>query len=433
MKKHDCKDCNPGISRRKLLGAGAGGFLGFAAARQTDVFGAPRLDWLMPQDGTRAAAAKACIVIWLAGGPSHIDTFDPKEGRETGGPTKGIDTNVQGIQLSENLPTMAKVMDKMAVVRGMTSREGSHERGRYLMHTGYVPGPVVHPSVGSIVAQEIGDKALDLPNFIAVGSPTEGAGFLDPQFSPFVVNNPGGPIQNLGYAQGVTKERFRDRMKLLEEQEKDFTREHESEETQKHKTAYDKADRLMHTPLLKAFDLTQEKPDLVKAYGDNRFGKGCLLARRLVEVGVRFVEVSLGGWDTHQDNFTRVKQLCGSPDPGAGTLMKDLADRRMLDSTLVVVMGEFGRTPRINNDTGRDHYPRAWSLALAGGGIQGGRVVGSTDKDGVEVKERPVTVPELFATLYHCLGVDYSKKLPTPLGNRIVIVDNAKPVKELIS
>ncbi len=432
MAKVECKTCT-GISRRRLL-YGAGGFLGFAAAKQTDVFGAPQLQMLMPQDGaTQAAKAKACIVLWLAGGPSHIDTFDPKEGRDTGGPTKGIETNVAGIKLAENMAQTAKVMDKIAVIRGMTSKEGSHERGRYLMHTGYVPGPVTHPSVGSIVAREIGDRSLELPNFMSIGNPTEGAGFLEPEFSPFVVNNPGGPIQNLSYPQGVTKERFRDRMNLLTEQEKDFVKEHASEETDKHKTAYEKADKLMHTPLLKAFDLSGEKPELAKAYGDNRFGKGALLARRLVEVGVKFIEVGLGGWDTHEDNFNRVKTNCASLDPAFATLVKDLHDRRMLDSTMVIVMGEFGRTPKVNERGGRDHYPRAWSMAMAGGGIQGGRVIGETDKDGVEVKDRPVTVPELMATIYTCLGVDFSKKLPTPLGNRIVIVDGGKAVKELIS
>jgi hypothetical protein len=445
---HSCKDCN-GFSRRKMLGAGLGGFLGFAAARQSEVFGAPNLNFLMPQDGSTRTTAKSVIVVWLGGGPTHIDTWDPKEGHENGGPVKAIETSVPGVKISEYLPRCAKVADKIAIIRGMTSKEGSHERGRYLMHTGYVPGPVVHPSFGSIVAMEVGDKKLDLPNFISLGAPTEGAGFLPPDYSPFVVNNPGGAIPNLAYPQGVNKERFRDRMALLAEQEKDFVKEHESEETEKHKTAYEKADRLMHTPLLKAFDLTQEKPELLKAYGADagpadgargggggrggQFGKGCVLARRLVEAGVRFVEVSLGGWDTHQDNFTRVPQLCSTLDPGVATLVQDLHDRRMLESTLVVVMGEFGRTPKINQQNGRDHYPRAWSAMVAGGGIKGGRVVGETDAGGAEVKKDPVTVPELFATFYTCLGVDYSKKLNTPLGNRIVIVDNAKPVQALIS
>jgi uncharacterized protein (DUF1501 family) len=222
-------------------------------------------------------------------------------------------------------------------------------------------------------------------------------------------------------------------MKLLKAQEDDFEKDHPSDEVTRHKTAYDKADRLMHTPLLEAFDLSKEKPELVQAYGDSQFGKGCLLARRLVERGVACVEVSLGGWDTHQDNFNRVAQNCKALDPGMGTLIKDLNDKGLLKNTLVLWMGEFGRTPKINPNNGRDHFPKAWSLALAGGGIQGGRVIGSTDKDGLEVKERPVTVPDLFATIYAALGVDSKKKNVSPLGRPIQLADNGVAVKELLS
>ncbi len=435
--KDRCQDCNPqGVSRRRLLGYGLGGFLGFAAARQADLFGAPSLEMLVPQEGTTTtrASAKACIVLWLAGGPATLDIWDPKEGRDTGGPTKAIDTNVSGIKLADTMPSTAKVMDKIAVVRSMTSREGSHERARYLMHTGYVPtGTVVHPAMGSITAMEVGKKDLELPNFMSVNSPTEGAGFLAPEYAPFVVDRAGSPIKNLSLPQGIDDKRFRDRMNLLASHEKEFGANHSCDEIDRHKNAYEKADRLMHTPLLRAFDLTKEKGDLQKAYGENAFGKGCLLARRLVQEGVKFVEVNLGGWDTHQDNFNKVKQNCQSLDPGVATLVKDLDGLGMLKETLVVVMGEFGRTPKINANTGRDHYPKAWGMMIAGGGIQGGRVVGSTDKDGVDVKDRPVTVSDLLATIYTCLGVNIAKKNISPLGRPIAIVDNGIPVKELLS
>ncbi len=433
----NCKDCNPnGVSRRRMLGYGLGGFLGFAAARQADVFGAPALNLLLPQEGPGAtrSTAKACIVIWLAGGPATLDMWDPKEGRDTGGPTKAIDTNVSGIQLADNMANCAKVMDKIAVVRSMTSREGSHERARYLLHTGYVPtGTVVHPAMGSITAMEIGKKDLELPNFISINSPTEGAGFLAPEFAPFVVDRAGQPIKNLNLPQGVDDKRFRDRMSLLASHEKEFSATHACDEIERHKNAYEKADKLMHTPLLRAFDLTKEKADLRKSYGENNVGNGALLARRLVQEGVRFVEINFGGWDTHQDNFTRVKTLTGQLDPAIAALVKDLDTNGMLKETMVVVMGEFGRTPKINAQTGRDHYPKAWSMMIAGGGIQGGRVIGSTDKDGVDVKDRPVTVPDLMATIYTCLGVDITKKNISPLGRPIQIVDNGVPVKELIS
>jgi hypothetical protein len=332
----------------------------------------------------------------------------------------------------------------------MVSREGSHERGRYLLHTGYVPtGTVIHPSMGAVSAMELGSKELDLPNFIAVGGNTDGAGFLPPEFNPFVANVGGGgrpgqgggaskgggsaSIPNIGYGAGVDKSRFRERMKLLKAQEDEFEKDHPSDEVTRHKTAYEKADRLMHTPLLEAFDLSKEKPELVQAYGDSAFGKGCLLARRLVERGVACVEVNLGGWDTHQDNFNRVAQNCKALDPGMGTLIRDLNEKGLLKNTLVLWMGEFGRTPKINANNGRDHFPKAWSIAMAGGGIQGGRVIGSTDKDGLEVKERPVTVPDLFATVYTALGVDAKKKNISPLGRPIQLSDNGVAVKELLS
>ncbi len=421
-----------GLTRRDALRTSVGGFLGFAMARQADLFGAPRPELLIPAGG--GAKTKSVIVLWMAGGPSQFETWDPKEGSPNGGPTKTVETAVKGVKYAENMKVCATQARHLTVVRSVTSREGSHERGRYLLHTGYVPtGTVVHPSIGAITAMELGDAGLDLPNFISVGGAVEGAGFLPPQFNPFIIDNPGGRLPNLGYPGGVTKERFRDRMRFLQEQEKEFTRDRASEETDRHKAAYDKADKLMHTPLLEAFDLSKEKEDLVKDYGDGRFGKGCLLARRLVEKGVKFVEVSLGGWDTHDDNFTRVANNCRQLDPGMGTLIRDLNDRGLLKNTLVLWMGEFGRTPRINPRTGRDHYPRCWSVAMAGGGIPGGRVIGASDKDGVEVKERPVTVPDLMATIYSAVGVDHKKKNISPLGRPIQLSDNGVPVPEILS
>jgi len=443
---HDCKDCEGtrrfGLSRRDVLRTSVGGFLGFSMARQTEVFGAPRPDLFLSQGQTRAA--KSVVVLWMAGGPSQFETWDPKPGRDNGGPTKAIDTTVDGLQFAENMKVCATQGKHISVIRSLTSREGSHERGRYLLHTGYVPtGTVVHPSMGAVAAMELGNKGLDLPNYIAVGGAAEGAGFLPPEYNPLTIDGGGGggsrrpgasqigAIPNV--AATVDKARFRERMKFLKEQEDEFEKEHTTEEVTRHRTAYEKADRLMHTPLLEAFDLSKEKPELVQAYGDNRFGKGCLLARRLVERGVAFVEVQLGGWDTHQDNFTRVANNCKSLDPGMGTLIRDLHERGMLDSTMVLWMGEFGRTPKINPQTGRDHYPRCWSVAAAGGGIKGGRAIGSSDKDGVEVKERPVTVPDLFATLYTALGVDYKKKNVSPLGRPIQLSDNGVPVQELLT
>jgi hypothetical protein len=437
---HDCGDCRSlerrGISRRAMLQTSVGGFLGFAMARQSELLGAPQ-PGLFLANGNARRSARAVIVLWMSGGPSQYETWDPKPGVPNGGPTRAMTTSVKGIQYAENLPTVARQAHHIAAIRGFTTKEGSHERGRYLLHTGYLPtGTVVHPSFGAVASMELGERNLDLPHYISIGGRAEGAGFLPPDFNPFTVDNPGNKLPDLGYPSGVTSDRFRARMRFLKEQEKDFARERASDETEKHASAYDKADRLMHTPLLEAFDLSKEPADLVAAYNgenkDNRFGKGCLLARRLVERGVRFVEVNLSGWDTHSNNFQAVSRLCKNLDPGMGTLIADLNQRGLLEETLVVWAGEFGRTPKINNNNGRDHYPKVWSVALAGGGIQGGRVIGSSDKDGVEVKERPVTVPDLFATMYTVLGVDHKKKNISPLGRPIQISDNGIPVKELL-
>jgi len=436
---HSCGDCTRdarnGLSRRALLQSSVGGFLGFAMARQSDLLGAPAPDLFLRPRGSCAGKARSVILLWMSGGPSQYETFDPKPGVPNGGPTKAIDTSVKGIQYAENLPRLAALAHHVAVVRGFTTKEGSHDRGRYLMHTGYLPtGTVVHPSMGAVTAMEVGQQTLDLPNYISIGSRSESAGFLPSHYNPLVVDA-GSKIPDVSYPAGVSRERFRARMKFLEDQEKDFTQDHSSEETQRRAAAYQKADRLMHTPLLDAFDLSKEPESLVKAYvgeKDNRFGKGCLLARRLVERGVSFVEVQLGGWDTHSKNFEAVGKLCTALDPAMSTLIRDLDQRGLLEETLVVWMGEFGRTPKINKDNGRDHYPKVWSVALAGGGIRGGRVVGSSDKDGVEVKDRPVTVPDLFATMYTCLGVDFKKKNISPLGRPIQISDNGIPVPELL-
>ena len=451
---HDCKDCEGnrrfGMTRRDALRGSLGGFLGFAMARQTELFGAAMPDLLLPQD-TTTRAAKSVIVVWLAGGPATLDIWDPKEGRENGGPTKAIETSVKGIQYADNMPTVAKVAEHVAVVRSMVSREGSHERGRYLLHTGYIPtGTVVHPSMGSITALEMGNKKLDLPNFISLGGSTDGAGFLPPEFNPFAVDaggargggggakSPGGgpapdkvKVSNIDYPQGVDKARFRERMKFLQEQEAEFEKEHASEEVTRHKTAYEKADRLMHTPLLEAFDLSKEKPELQKAYGEGKFGRSCMLARRLVERGVACVEVSLGGWDTHQDNFNKVSANCKQLDPGLGTQIRDLHEKRMLDKTLVVCMGEFGRTPKINANAGRDHWGDCSCTLLAGGGTRGGVVHGASDRHGAFPKADRVDPVDIQATMYHCLGLDVDQLIYDQL-HRPYTISTGQAIRALL-
>jgi hypothetical protein len=303
------------------------------------------------------------------------------------------------------------------------------------MHTGYKEGQggLVYPSMGSVVSAELGKPDFPLPNFVAVGQRTFGSGFLGPQHQPLVVVDPSRGVENLKPMVGESE--FDDRVGLLEEMEKAFYKEYKVPAGTAHDTTYEKAVQLMKSKEAKAFDLSAEPAKVKEAYGETKFGQGCLLARRLVETGVSFVEVNLGGWDTHQDNFDRVKNLSGQVDPALSALITDLKDRRMLDDTLIVWMGEFGRTPKINTrgaKPGRDHYPRAWTTVMVGGGVKGGQAVGKTDAEGAAVAERPISALDFLATVCKVVGVDYTKQNQTPIGRPIRIVDKgAEPIKEL--
>jgi hypothetical protein len=417
-----------GLSRRDALKLAAAG-----------VTGASMSGWL-PVLAAEAARAKtqhkSCILLWMAGGPSHKDTFDLKPGTKYSGPYQPIGTSVPGIQVSEHLPRVARVMQHAAILRGMSTGEGAHDRASFNMHTGYREGQggVAYPGLGSLVSKELGRPDFPLPSFVTIGNRSYGAGFLGTRYQPLVVADPRRGVENLRPL--VSGGAFDGRVGLLEEMEKAFHRDYQAAAGAAHHTTYQRAVALMKSKEAAAFDLSKEPASAVRAYGGTRFGEGCLLARRLVETGVRFVEVVLGGWDTHQDNFDRVKNLSRQVDPAMAALIADLKDRGMLDNTLVVWMGEFGRTPKINArgpKPGRDHYPRAWSTVLAGGGVKGGQVVGKTDREGAVVTDRPVSAIDFMATVCTLLGIDYTKQNTTPANRPIRIVDKgAKPVKELL-
>ncbi len=376
----------------------------------------------------------ACILLWMQGGPSQFETFSPKPGHSNGGETKAIATNISGIQVAENFPNMAKMMGDAAIIRSMTSKEGSHPRASYLLHTGYLPtASVKYPSIGSIVASELADPKSQLPSFVRIGGRggnSSGAGFLGVQFDPFDVQNPSSPPTNTQPASDVA--RYQRRLSLLDRLQADFARE-APDVVADHKKLYDRAARMVLSSDMKAFDLSQESQKVRESYGEGQFAAGCLLARRLVEAGVTFVEVTSNGWDTHDDNFARSKRLSGEVDQPFAQLLRDLKARGMLAKTLVVWMGEFGRTPRINPRGGRDHYPRAFNAVLAGGGIRGGQVIGETDSGGNAVEKRPVTVPDLFQTICTSLAIDPAKENLSGIGRPIKIVDGGEPVKELLS
>ncbi|MFM7131776.1 MAG: DUF1501 domain-containing protein, partial [bacterium] len=344
---------------------------------------------------------KRCILLWMSGGPSHMDTWDLKPGTANGGPFKPIETSAPGVLVSPNMPTIAKQMKHIAVLRSLNSREGSHERGTYLMHTGNLPVPTIeHPGFGSILSYELGTKLGDfpLPTCVAVNGGGFGPGFLGMSHAPFAIGSPGGPIENMNLPgslqvgnspvdQRISQLRTLQREAMWRGIEGRFMKT-QDQSAADHATVYKKTKGMIFSPMMQVFKLDDEPAKLKEAYGDNSFGKGCLLARRLVEQGVPFVEVQLGGWDTHAQNFDALtNNLQPTLDKGMGTLIADLDSRGLLQDTLVVWMGEFGRTPRINQDAGRDHWGRSWSIAMAGGGIKGGQAVGSTDADGVEITD----------------------------------------------
>jgi hypothetical protein len=386
----------------------------------------------------------------MSGGPSQLDTFDLKPGHTNGGPYQEIATNVPGIRISEHLPQMARHADRLAVIRSMKTREGDHGRATYHLRTGYLPqGPIHYPPVGALLAKELGDSEAELPNFISIAPARDvnpmsyGSGFLGPQYAPLLVGSahqdgPGNEasleVQDLSLAKGISPARAAARIDLVRGLERDFVARYPGEAPRSHQSAYERADRLMRTAAARAFNLEEEPGELREAYGRNLFGQGCLLARRLVERGVPFVEVTLTGWDTHVKNFDLVRPLSQTLDAAWSTLLSDLRQRGLLESTLIVWMGEFGRTPQINGQQGRDHFPNAWTTVLAGGGIRGGQVIGRTSADGTAVEDYPVSVPNFLATVCRALGVDPTKQNLSNVGRPIRIADaGAQPIKEVLA
>ena len=412
-------------------------FLKFIPAAAALAGGLSWQDVVTASAPTLRKAGKACILLWMQGGPSQFETFDPKPGNANGGETKSIRTAVTGIEIAESLPGVAASMNDLCLIRSMTGKEGQHPRATFLMHTGYLPSPAVkYPTLGSIVAKELGDPASDLPSFVRIGagaganaSAMGGAGILGVDYDPLTMQAAGRPPENTSLA--TDERRFQRRLGLLERLQADYANLGGEQAVGDHQKIYGQASRLVLSPKMAGFDLNKEPQKVRDAYGNGAFAQGCLLARRLVETGVTFVEVTLGNWDTHQDNFNRSRTLCGQLDQPFATLLADLKSRELLDSTLVICTGEFGRTPRINPNSGRDHYPRAFTSVLAGGGVKGGQVIGSTDAGGDAIQDRPVSVNDFLRTICHSLGIDANKQNMTSIGRPISIVDGGQVVKEV--
>lgn len=380
-----------------------------------------------------AARAKGVILLYMNGGPSHVDTWDPKPGSRGSGPGKAIKTATPGLSISEHMPRLAALSGKYSVIRSLTSKEGNHQRAKYLYHTSYSPNPTVqHPSLGGWVSKRLGAPVGGLPAFVSLGGPSHGAGFFGVQHGPFVLQKGGGMPQNVASPEGIDAARASSRLGLLDAMESDFAARTQDPKVLGRRALYAQAVRLMQAPDIKAFELADEPEAIVKGFGDTDFGRACLVASRLVASGVRYVEVVLDGWDTHQDNFGRTGKLMAALDPALSALLVDLERRQLLSSTLVAWMGDFGRTPRINGNEGREHHPQAASAVLAGGGIRGGRLYGATDGEGDRVASNPVTPADLLATIATALGLDPADAVLSPAGRPIALTDGGAPIRELL-
>jgi uncharacterized protein (DUF1501 family) len=369
------------------------------------VLGASVSGWFNLLADRAAAAAdtgvkhKSCILLWMAGGPAQSHTFDVKPA----GDFKPIRTAVPGIQISEHLPRIAQQTKDMVILRGMKTGDGNHQTATYLMHTGFRKGSggVVHPSMGAMVAADLGQPDFDLPNFVAVGNAL-GSGYLGPKYAPLIVRDLSKGLPNLEPTPGTN---VAGRASLVEELDQAFMNDYGAPSTKAHLTGFKRAVGLMNSSRTKAFELANEPAKYREAYGASKFGQGCLLARRLVEAGVPFVEVALGGWDTHNNTPQRIKTLSEQLDQPMATLISDLKERGLLNNTLVIWMGEFGRSP----GHGKNHYARAWSTVMAGAGLKVGQVVGRTDAKGNDVTDRPISAPDFMATVCKALGIDHTK------------------------
>jgi hypothetical protein len=381
-------------------------------------------------------SGKAAIMLWMSGGPSTMDIWDLKPGASTGGPFRPISTKGD-MQICEHMPMTANVMDKLSIIRSMSTREADHMRGRYYMHTGYVPNPnIEHPSYGAVLSHELIDQRsnLEIPPFVSVGGGSVGPGFLGMAWAPFVVSS-NGQVRNL--EMGIEDKRLMQRMAALDMIEKGFINQGRGSAASDHEKILKKTLNLMTSDQMEAFKVTKEPKEIQDRYGNDAFGRGCLMARRLVEAGVPFVEVDLGGWDNHQNIFTTLgtgmNPKLGVLDRAMSALVEDLTQRGMLENTAIIWMGEFSRTPRINGTTGRDHWARSWSVVVGGGGMKGGQAIGATNSDGTAVDTEPYTSQDVMASVCKALGISLETTFTSKSGRPMKIANGGKVIKELFS
>jgi len=409
------------MTRRSMLGLSSATMLGMPIAQM-----------LARAGETQKAKAEHVILFWCGGGMSHIDTWDPKPGRPVAGEFSPINTSAEGVQISSIFPQLAKQMHHAALIRSIAGTNGAHGRASYQLQTSYNQSAnLIHPGIGSIVAHEK-DRLGDLPSFITISGNARRAGYLGQRCEAYYVGRPGEKDPYLAFPSDITQVRGNKRLDILAKMNLRNVRALDAGKAKAVDTATREAVNLMRSPALKAFELKGEDPKTVARYGDTPFGRGALLARRLVETGVRFVQVNRGGFDTHNNNFSAMQNHGDVMDPALASLISDLAASGKLAKTLVLVLSEFGRTPRINTNAGRDHHARCFSCFMAGGGIRGGQVIGESDEDAMLPAERPVNPHDLHASLCHALGIDAAKEVKTPLGRPMRLInEGAKPVMEL--
>ena len=422
------------LSRRTLLGAGVGGSLMSALAS--------RLAWADEKGRHDPAKPRNVILLWLEGGPSQLETFDPHPGGRIGGDVKAIPTSVKGVEISDLLPQTAEQMHLASLVRSVTSKEGDHQRALYNVKTGFRPDPTLkHPSIGAVLCH-VDDRGADIPRNVSIvpgNSPGRG-GYLGAKFDAFKVNDPAGRVSDV--RRPVAESRYDQRLEDLWKLESEFRRgrlKNLDLDRTLHETATKSALTMMSSDQLDAFDVSQESKATLDAFGDSRFGRGCLAASRLIEVGVRCVEVTLSGWDSHVTNHSLQRSACETLDPALASLLKRLEEREMLDSTLLICGGEFGRTPTLNPAEGRDHWPHGFSTLLAGCGIRRGAVYGATAADPKLDSARPLddvsdvtTVADIHATVLSALGVDHDFEEDTPIG-RPLKRSEGTPIKDIMA
>ena len=417
------------FNRRRFLELAAGSFLGvstnslFAAAGDKSLI-APR-----------EKPAKQLIYLYMSGGMSHIDTFDLKTDHENQGSTKAINSNVDGIRVSSHLPSLAKHADKLCVINSLTSTTGDHEKGNYFMHTSYQQRATIrHPGLGAWNQKLNGKLNPTMPGSVFIGKESRfhgSGGFFEPEFGPLAISD---PKSGLKHAQSSLRgDRLQRRIDLSKDLDVEFLERYHSKPIRAYGDMYGDAVRLMESPDLAAFSINKEDKKTRQRYGDDPFGQGCLLARRLIESNVRTVEVSLSGWDTHTNNFTSMPLLCQTMDQAMGALLEDLESSGKLNETVVVLTTEFGRTPIVNRNIGRDHYPQAFTSVIAGGGFKGGYVYGKTSEGAEEVVEKPITIPDFNATIAYALGIPTDQVLYSPSKRPFSVAHKGQPVLDLFA